>query len=200
MKRFLFLGLLLAAAPLLRAQFELGIKGGANLQELEVRDFDGEKSFHDVTSGERKLGYHAGIYGNIKLSAFYLQPEVNFTQINNSYRHTTAGWIPKSLKVNFHRLDVPILAGLKLGPLRLNAGPVISFKLEENKKELDVDLKNGSWGYQAGLGLNMGKLRIDARYEGPFSQSADAVSIGNKTYQLDARTSQFILSVGLKLF
>ncbi len=200
MKKGFFLAIALLTGHLALGQFELGARAGVNLQRIKVDEFIGDNTYSEVLEGEREVGYHAGIYAKIDLVGFYIQPEAIFTQINNTFTFENGTQRPGELEVTFHRFDVPILAGIKLGPLRLNAGPVISFNLEEQHDAFEAGFRHGSWGYQAGVGLNIGKIRIDGRYEGPLSKSADAITFGEKTYALDARTSQIIIGVGVKLF
>ena len=59
--------------------------------------------------------------------------------------------------------------------------------------------KGATFGYQAGIGLDLfKKLTIDARYGGSLSEKfGDAVTIGGQTFALDQRQPSFIVSLGL---
>lgn len=195
MKKLLCSLALLFSAQLLVAQVDFGVKGGVNLQQVNLSDFD-KTTLENVETGERELGYHAGIFANISLPFMFLQPEVVFTQINNTFSVTKASEDPKSVDVGFHRVDVPLIGGVKFGPLRLGLGPVASFNLGQQGEVLEDGLQNSTWGYQVGVGVNILKVRLDARYEGPFTRSASSVSIEGETYNLDARTNQIVLSIG----
>lgn len=106
----------------------------------------------------------------------------------------------KTFDFEFNRLDVPILAGVKLGPLRLNAGPVMSFTISETNEAFKKGIKDATWGYQAGIGLDIKKISIDIRYEGAFSKLADNIRIEGEDYATDARASQILIGIGYKLF
>lgn len=196
MKKFLLASFILVG-QLLMAQVEFGLKAGVNLQEVGLSDFN-EQTIEDVEQGSRELGYHGGAYLHFSLPFMYIQPEFIFTQINNTFSVTRVSEDPRSLDIGFHRFDIPLLAGLKAGPLRICAGPIASFNLGEDDV-FDEGLRNSTWGYQAGVGLNIGKLRIDGRYEGPISHSSESITLDGQVYHLDARTNQFIISLGYAL-
>jgi len=108
------------------------------------------------------------------------------------------------MKQTFNKLEVPVLVGFKLGPIRLNAGPAAAIQIGSPKALIDdPDFENmyrgATFGYQAGLGFDLfKKLTFDARYGGSLSgKFGDAVTIGGQTFQLDQRQPSFILSVGL---
>ena len=68
---------------------------------------------------------------------------------------STAAYI---VKQNFNKLDIPVMLGFKLGPLRINAGPAGSLLINSPKALINnPDYKNNyskmTIGYQAGLGL-----------------------------------------------
>ena len=56
-----------------------------------------------------------------------------------------------------------------------------------------------SWGFQAGIGLDISKLSLDARYEGSLSRLGESFSVGGADFPLDARPSQWIISLGIWL-
>jgi opacity protein-like surface antigen len=54
-----------------------------------------------------------------------------------------------------------------------------------------------TWGYRAGLGIDLfKKLTLDARYEGNLSSLGSSVTIGDAEFNTDMRTSQFLISLG----
>ena len=89
-----------------------------------------------VTSA--KYGFHGGAFVRLTLFGIYLQPELLFSTRTNEYtvNQLSANGLPTLLPVvkqNFNKLDIPILLGLKLGPLRVNAGPVGSLSINSPK-------------------------------------------------------------------
>ncbi len=181
--------------------FELGLRGGVNLHDVTVQDFeDGSNTIQSVESGDRKLGYHAGVYGRIKIATFFVQPELLYTFQNSEIVYTDNGGTEKTLEVDYSRFDVPVIVGAKLGPLRLGVGPVATFAISKPDDAFSQSLKDATFGYQAGVGLDLGPLSIELRYEGPFGQHADSVTIEGETYQADARNNMIMLGLGYSLF
>ena len=201
MKKIVLGTFLLLAAFQLDAQIlEFGLRGGANLQGVNVKEFDGDQTVEDVKSGDRKVGFHAGAYGRIKLTTFFIQPELLYTNVSGEVETQNADGSSKTLDLNFSRLDVPIILGVALGPVRLGVGPVATFAISKPGDAFDRSFNEVSFGFQAGVGVDLGKLSVDVRYEGPFSSTAESVTIGGTTYTTDTRINQIMLGVGLALF
>lgn len=178
----------------------LGIKAGLNLQELEIKEFDGQQTIDELNSGEQKFGFHSGLYANINLPVFHIRTELLYTYINYELSSTSLSNEVKTFDFEFNRFDVPILAGIKLGPVRLNAGPVMSFTISEPNEAFQKGVKDATWGYQAGIGLDVKNISVDIRYEGAFSKMADSIRIEGEDYTTDARASQILIGIGYKLF
>lgn len=178
----------------------LGVKAGINLQELEIKEFEGMQTIDELNSGDQKVGFHGGLYVNINLPVFHIRTELLYTYINYEITSTSISNEVETFDFEFNRFDVPILAGMRFGPLRLNAGPVMSFTISEPNEAFQKGIKDASWGYQAGIGLDIKKLSLDIRYEGAFSKLADSITIDGEDYATDARASQILIGIGYKLF
>jgi hypothetical protein len=105
-------------------------------------------------------------------------------------------------KQKFQYLEIPVLAGLKLGPFRVNAGP--SGHLFLNKtgdlfkiNNYDVNFSGLTLGYTAGVGLDIGKFMVDVRYDGNFS-SADGTVNFIKDFKISNRPPKLLASVGFR--
>lgn len=162
------------------AQFSIGIKGGVNFSQLKT-DFK-TQSFGDnlQQSLDTKTGYVGGVYVRIG-SKFFIQPEFIFSAKGGSVNILKSGSpnTSQTVAIEYTNFDIPLMIGFKVGPLRLNAGPMASFKISD--KGLDEALKayssnvsdsfkNAAYGYQAGGGLDIGALSLDLRYEGSLSE------------------------------
>jgi hypothetical protein len=96
------------------------------------------------------------------------------------------------------------MVGLKLGPLRLDAGPAASVNIGSPKQLIaDPNFKTlsskASIGYQAGVGLDiLNFLTLDVRYEGSLKKYQNKIenTLGT-TVSLDDRPNAFLFSVGL---
>ena len=187
------------------SQIKFGIRGGINSSKLN--------SSTEVITGDYKItcpnysviGYHAGLISQIKLFSFFIQPELLYSHINNDlnvYNLNSAN--PEdatAVKQTINRIDIPVLVGFKLSILKLEAGPVASFVISNNSDlssitEYDLQWNKATIGYQAGIGLDIGKIALDVKYEGNLSKLGTGITIGNTTTSFDTRLNQIIVSIG----
>jgi len=96
------------------------------------------------------------------------------------------------------------LVGVKLGPARINAGPVGSYVISETNDlttlvpDYEIFTTAMTWGFQAGIGVDiLKKISVDARYEGSLSQLGETLTIGGNDFALDARPRQWLISLGI---
>lgn len=147
------------------AQFNLGIKAGANLTKIEGKTFKEEFSY----------GYHVGGFAEIGLGGkLSIQPEVLFNQyqtrvdsnFSNVYKNALNFSDNKDIKLNY--LSIPILANYKLGnSLSLQAGPQFGILLNQEKDLLENGKEafdNGEFSLLGGAQLNISKFRLTGRY------------------------------------
>lgn len=134
-------------------------------------------------------------------SGFYIQPELLLATATNSvsYEDVEGGGAPVIYNQKFNKLNIPVLLGVKVGPLRLNAGPAASVMISDPKEIIQgATYKRATFGYQAGLGFDLFKrLTFDLRYEGNLNQFGEEIEIGDQNFQLDDRTGALLLQVGL---
>ena len=172
--------------------FQFGIKGGMNLAKFKTKD---------TFSSDNKGGYFGGIWARIGGAGIHLQPEL-YLSGKNSNLVTVSG---QENSVKFTSLDLPILVGTKIGAagfgVRLNTGPVLTFMLNEDQKfgqaasaAFKGDFKETAIAWQFGVGLDIGKLNIDGRYETGLSQINSAG--GYPTTKLNLYT----IGVGFRIF
>lgn len=186
--------------------FRYGIKAGIGFSSLKITDLTGIDDGADVynlVTGEGVMGYHVGIQTRIKLAMLVIQPELYFNAGGGTVEQVVENGAPEILNVNFSRIDLPLLVGVKLGPARISVGPVGSYVLNEESDlsqiQPDYTLFTNSmtWGFQAGLGLDVSRITLDARYEGSLSKLGETLSIGGSDFTLDARPAQWIISLGI---
>ena len=200
-KRFLILLVLslLMVFPL-QGQLSFGIRGGFNNSNVKLSDYS--TSSFEIDYGKANYGYHFGVMGQLKLLGAFIQPELLFTTTKNSLAFkdhlrnmTTYG------DVRYHRLDLPVMLGVKFGPLKLQAGPIASVLLNSKSDVLkqagvQQNLNSATVGFQAGIGLELSSLLLDLKYEGNLSKLGDGMVINGTTVNFDQRVNQIILSIG----
>jgi Outer membrane protein beta-barrel domain len=184
------------------AQFSLGIRGGVNFSQLKT-DNTQSVGANLQQSLDTKTGYVGGVYARIG-SKLFLQPELIFSAKGGSVNILKNG-TSQTVAIDYTNFDVPLLVGIKFGPIRINAGPMASFTvsssgLDEELKKVSSNLgesfKKASYGYQAGGGVDLGSLSVDLRYEGSLSE-VSALSSSNVNFSQKGNLWQ--LTVGLKL-
>jgi hypothetical protein len=184
------------------SQIKFGIKAGA--ETMTVPTYNITTGTNNITALEdASWGFHGGIFMRIKLLALFVQPEVVFA--SNTFDYTVKTATASEVKSQkFNRLSVPVLVGVKFGPLRLNAGPAASIQIGTpealiNDPNFEQMYKGAVWGFQAGVGIDiLKKLTLDARYAGSLGDKfGDAVAIGGQNFKLDYGQKSFLLSLGI---
>lgn len=172
-----------------------GLKAGLSSTRV---DFENDQ----IVPNDAQTGYHVGVFGRFGGGVF-IQPELLFTQSSGRFTINSPGQSTgEKFKASFNRLDIPVMVGFRLfNVVRVMAGPIASININSDVKNAantvqNADFNNSTLGYQAGLGLELGNLTVDAKYEGGLSSVTE--SIGN--FSTDNRINQWVLSVGFKLF
>ncbi|MEM7101852.1 MAG: hypothetical protein AAF502_01900 [Bacteroidota bacterium] len=131
------------------AQVKFGLKGGTSIKVAEAADiFDGNMNIQDAT-----FGAHGGVFMRVNVVGIILQPEATISTLKN--------------------IDLPLLGGFKLGPVRGLAGPMLRFDLDRNANQPpgnQMSLGDSMLiGFQAGVGVDIKKISLDMRYESNLS-------------------------------
>lgn len=174
--------------------FQFGLKGALNFSQLRSDD-------NRWLSSENKTGYQAGVWARFG-GFIHVQPEVYFTGKSSEAKFDFNNGDVKA-DVNFTSVDVPLLLGSRvgLGPVgvRFQAGPLFSFVVDKNvgdalSQVIDTDAyKNSAVALVGGVGLDIGKLRADVRYE----HGMNSLSKDNAPEQ---KFKGWSVGLGLRLF
>ena len=202
MKNGIFLCFFLLTAAAAFGQAKFGIKAGLGTTDVTVNEIDfGDGSSLDLD--EVGVGFHAGVFFQAKMGGFFVQPEVLFNSSSATYRVNDFGngLVDQAFRENYRYLDIPVLLGLKFGPVRLGAGPVghvfLSTDSELNQwDQYREDFRALELGYQAGIGLDIWKLVIDVRHEGNLGRFGNHINVGGDTIAFDESPSRLLVSVG----
>lgn len=177
------------------AQLDFGLRAALLSSSISLED-----PSLVITEGDAEIGYQFGVFARVKLLSFYVQPELLFTNSGATVNEIGAGQVD----VDFNKIDVPVMLGMKLGPVRIQAGPSFSFLTSVEStdaqgvvEDLKGDYNSSTVGYQAGVGIDISKFIFDLKYEGSLSNLADATPGG---FDTDQRASQWVIGVGFKLF
>jgi hypothetical protein len=211
MRKILLVAALLAFAGGASAQFlTFGVKAGINTTTNVFKNAklsNDEGKGYNIINNEAKVGFLAGAYARVSILGFFGQPELYYAQSRTEISLQEIGSTTVSKEVNkLNTLNIPILFGTKFGPFRVNAGPVATIILSntnivDNVSGLDQDMDKANWGLQAGVGVDILKISLDARYETSISKLGSAYNTASgSTVNFGSRPQQFIFTLGLKLF
>jgi hypothetical protein len=217
---------------LAQSKFAFGIKGGINLSKLSMGDvfttryddlgnpylgYDGKQVKDNLKSSlDTKTGYVGGIYARFGRTLF-LQPEILVSTKGGAFeiiKHDNNIPVTQTVKIKYSNIDVPLLIGLKGGPLRILAGPVTSFRIGDNQRLRDAlqrytssnfndAMAEATFGYQFGAGLDIGKISLDVRKEGSFTNiSSFPSSNGEASHASDVKQKMksWQVTLGIRLF
>jgi hypothetical protein len=194
------------------SQIKFGIKAGVSTTSLSMPTIktisSGTTSFTVDALTAAKYGFNGGVFVRLTFFGVYLQPELLLSTRSNNYtvQNVTSGQTTPAVivKQNFNKVDVPVMLGFKLGPLRLNAGPEGSLLINSPKELIsNPDYKNNynrmTVGYQAGVGFDIFKLlTFDLRYEGSLKKYQNQIqNLTGTKFNMDDRQNAFLFSVGL---
>lgn len=223
MKKILFGFAIVLLPSLTYAQgFQIGIKGGINLSRLTFGPFvntgtnangsptvdvNGQTFRNNISdSYQSRTGTSFGIYTRFGKNLF-LQPELLYTTQEGQFDVIRNG-VTENVTIKTTSFDVPVLLGLKGGPLRFMVGPMASFRIDNNAglsdalKQYTTGSLNDAWskawyGYQIGGGLDLGSLGLDVRYQGNLSDVAQVNTSGGNFSQ---RAKSWQITLAYKIF
>ncbi len=207
MKFVWVMGILFAGNMSMQAQIRPGIKFGLSTPDVQPKDFividDQGVDLYRVFVDKARYGLHGGIFIQMQLGGFFIQPEVLYNSTNFKYGidSLTNGQGTHLFTDTYRNIDFPVMLGLKAGAVRLGGGPVGHLFLDSDSgfgeyNGFDPFLEDLTWGWQAGIGLDFWKLHIDVRYEGNFSKLGDQISFFGEEYDFATNNNRLIGSFG----
>lgn len=214
MKKIFLLLTALVMVGTLHAQIKFGAKGGITYSSINIEETYDLSDIEDVNIDELsvehedyRVGLQGGFFGRLTIVNFYVQPELLFTTARSGVKISELhnGETTETIKEQeFNKVDIPILAGWKFGPARVQAGPVASFVVKNESavgavlNDFKGEFNNATWGYQVGVGLDVLKtLTLDVKYEGSLSKLGDKVRFAGQPREFDSRPRQLIMTVGI---
>ncbi|NBB18104.1 outer membrane beta-barrel protein [Runella sp. CRIBMP] len=203
-----------ATAQFNRKLIFIGVRGGANFSRLETQDLSIKRPGASTldffkTNSTNRTGYVVGAYARIGRKLF-IQPEVLLSSKGGTFEIFKDGsTTPVNVDVKFSQIDIPVLIGLKLGPLRFNAGPMASLNIAQGSQlgdalkvytnqNVNKTIEQATFGFQAGVGLDIRSFNIDLRYESGLSNISQ-LNLQNNA-QFNSKVSLWQLTAGFVLF
>lgn len=171
--------------------FKIGVKAG-----LSAKISDGPIAGRNTTpDGQGNIneqlqsagfGVHGGIFTRFTLGPILIQPEMTVSTLKD--------------------LDIPLLIGFEVSKFRFLVGPMARMQFDRNVDLTEVDnqeeylsfFDSTNFGFQAGAGVDIGKISIDVRYEGNLSKLGDGINLFGGQRGFDSGPSQLVASVGYR--
>jgi hypothetical protein len=190
--------------------FQVGLKAGFNSSQYSTNDvkltMPNAPNFQQAKSDWQSGGFF-GAYARLHLTGnLSLQPELYYIKKSGDVTFVTNDGTTTSENtstMNLYSWDVPILAHFKVIDLKaVNifciTGPVLSFNAKD-KSDLPSgsvsEIKNATWAYQLGAGVEFWRLNLDVRYEWGLSN----VSEGATNVQFNQKTDMLTFGLGFRL-
>lgn len=152
-------------AQSVKAQFHIGVKGGANIIKVQGQSF----------KDEFRYGYHLGAFMEIRVGKHMtFNPEVLFNQYNTTldsnfshiYQNAFNPYYQQNVRLGY--LSIPLILNMKLiGPISLQVGPQVGILINKNKNLLDNGsdaFKHGDFSMLGGAQVKLGSIRLTGRY------------------------------------
>jgi hypothetical protein len=203
MKHSLLLSIFCCCGLFAQAQILFGVRGGISTNDIEAEQLfitnDETLEAFNLAIADAKFGVHAGLFLKVPITDFFfLQPEVLFNSNRVDFQRDDVEGI---FTEKYQNLDIPIIAGFQLGPIKPQLGLVGHVFLRSNS-ELDIegyrqDFNNLTVGWQGGIGIEIKKFLLDVRYEGNLSKFGNHITVAGQDYSFDDRVSRLVFTLGV---
>lgn len=215
MKKFLSLAVaLLLLTSYAGAQSRFGIKAGLNFNTLQ----DVTESGSVENAWKAQTGYHFGVAWQIKvpLLGLAIQPELMYSKVRTSFTgvnmytpNSGPGFVapqsigmfePNEIELDYLTLPINLQLGIDLLVLRpfIVVSPYVSFALQKGADLEDQDwddINRFNYGVGAGVGVDIWKLQVMAKYNWGLGKLESATSTTWKDKYEDAKLQGFQVSV-----
>lgn len=154
------------------------------------------------------LSYHGGLYMRLQSRRLSLQPELLFSSAASSLQLVNQpGGAAQVLNLDVRRVSIPVVVGIRFFKIfRMQAGPSFNnlsqLKLRDavNATSFAHNFRKSEISGMAGVGLDLGNLVLDVRYQSPLTDFAPEFTIGGQTFQTDGTPGTWMITAGFKLF
>lgn len=191
------------------SQIEFGLKGGLHSLDLAQNPttiFQDPDNNGSISFLESNYGVHAGIFTRIKFLGLFVEPSFlfNSTSINYNFSGSNEGGEFSDLyKDSFKNIDLPFMVGMKFLIFDIFGGPVAHIRIDKASDLLDVEdydkkIDTATYGFQAGAGFSLGKIKLQVAYEGNLSKFGEVIHVGNSMFMVDDTAARLIMTLGYK--
>jgi hypothetical protein len=178
--------------------FVVGVKAGINVSTLSKAP--------NLGDANSTTGFVFGGFMRASAAGFFVQPEVLLTQRRGVFTDDSS---KLTVTNTLTYLDVPVLFGYKLANFRFSAGPNFQFLMGANQDAPQLlkdphfskdNFNPATIGFQAGLGVSLGKISIDARYDASIGDLGKTITTtAGKHINYSTRANMFQFTLGYRI-
>jgi hypothetical protein len=173
----------------------------------------------DQSNDETGNGVTAFGRWQVGKAGWYVQPEIGYastlaTPVGLTYNLAGSSFSGPYAGRRIRHVDARLLGGYQSGPLRLFAGPSVSRFLgkstatafstnpvvQEAAAALDSRPSTIQVAIQAGAGISIWRLDLNARYEWGLTPYSQTIRFQQQTYYFNRKLQQLIVEVGFQLY
>lgn len=144
-----------------------------------------------------------GGFARLELLGLYVQPELMFgsTTMTYTWESPDPNVAPTTREEQVYNVNMPVLFGTKVGPIRLQGGPVYSFNFGEKSDLTDIDgykrqFDKNDFDIRAGIGADLGPIILDLTYQIPLSSTQNVIEIDGLSYNINQPKGHLVGSLG----
>lgn len=142
-------------------------------------------------TGERVSGYQAALFMRLSIPRFvYIQPEVQLSRRDYILGIKYPAEAKMYKTVCTHRVDIPLLVGIKLGSVRLFGGPV--WRIDSRQRiegggdtAFDIIFNDNDIAAVGGLGVEFDGVFFEIRYSSYLKQTSSEMVVAREHKEVD---------------
>jgi hypothetical protein len=154
------------------------------------------------------LSYHGGLYMRLQSSRLSLQPELLFSSAASALQVVNQpGGAVQVLNLDVRRVSVPIVVGIRFFKIfRMQVGTSfnnlskLNLRDAVNATSFEHNFRKSEISGMTGMGMDLGNLVLDVRYQSPLTDFAPEFTIGGQTFKTDGTPGIWMMTAGFKLF
>lgn len=170
-------------------RFHVGVRAGVNVSDFSIPAVAVDDAL--VRNGSSKAGFEAALAARLNITKHLnLQAEFEYGRVNYGFQYYAQGGTRRDITINTNRIEIPVMAGLNFGPVRLFCGP--SFRISHNEKSnapslLKVGFNDSKVALTGGAGLNLKRFFLEGRLTGYPKASVNKFTVQGKTESVKAK-------------
>lgn len=199
----LLIGQALSAQKILRFGPRVGVTSTTlKAGDLIVTDMQGLQDLK-LSFQDSDASLQFGAFARLELLGLYVQPEfmVGSTNVTYTWESPDPNTDPITREEKMYNVNVPVMFGTKLGPIRLQGGPVYGFSFGEKSDLTDLDgyqrqFDKNDFDIRAGIGADLGPIILDLTYQIPLGSTQNVIEIDGLSYNINQPRGHLVGSVG----